>query len=103
MGFCDDCDGFCGCITVDNYHSLIDHTLCNLLYGWLVRICTTLYVLLFKFTKLIYFTARVVDTCDFLINAYSAVMELLLYLSPIALSAFLIINRILLVSAQRIS
>ena len=65
VGFCDNCDGFYGFITMDNYHSSRDHTLCNLLFGRLARICTKVYVLFFKFSKLFYFTAHVLDTCDF--------------------------------------
>ena len=66
-GFCDSCDGYYGCLTVDNYHSLRDHTLCSLLFGRLARICTKLYPRFCKFSKLFYFTAHVVDNCDFCI------------------------------------
>ena len=62
--FCDNCDGFYGCVTLDNYHSLRDHTLYSL-FGQLARICTKVYVHFFKFSKLFYFTAHVVDICDF--------------------------------------
>jgi hypothetical protein len=44
VGFCDNCDGFYGCITLVNYHSLRDRTLCSLLFGRLARICTKVYV-----------------------------------------------------------
>jgi hypothetical protein len=44
VGFCDNCDGFYGCITLDKYHALRDHTKCSLLFGRLVRICSKVYV-----------------------------------------------------------
>jgi len=65
VGFCDNWDGFYGCITMENYHSLRDHTLCSLLFGRLARICTKAYVHFCKFSNLFYFTARVVDIYNF--------------------------------------
>jgi hypothetical protein len=65
VGFCDNCGGFYGRITMENYHSLRNHTPCSLLFGRLALIPTEIYVFFFKFSKLFYFTARVVDTCDF--------------------------------------
>jgi hypothetical protein len=54
VGFCDDCNGFFGCITMHNCQSLAYAVrfLCWLA-GWLAGISITLYVFMFEVLKVI--------------------------------------------------